>query len=76
MEGASLAGTSLCMFSLAMACRTGSADFNLCLGIVIAAFFFQGFEVSGIAINPTDLAPSYSGLLFGIMNTMAALPGK
>ncbi|XP_019860184.1 PREDICTED: solute carrier family 17 member 9-like, partial [Amphimedon queenslandica] len=76
MERLSLAGSSLCLFSLAIACQSGPlADFNVCLGLVVAAMFFQGFEISGVTINPIDLAPSYSGLLYGFMNGFAAIPG-
>ena len=76
MEGVSLAGSSLCLFCLAIACQSGPlADFNVCLGLVVAALFFQGFEISGVCINPIDLAPSYSGLLYGLMSGLSALIG-
>ena len=40
------------------------------------AFFVNGFETAGSAINPTDLVPSYSGILYGMMNTGCSIAGK
>ena len=50
-------------------------DFFLSLLLMSFAYFFRGFEVAGSTLNPTDLAPSFSGLLYGMMNTMAAIAG-
>lgn len=35
----------------------------------------QSFHSSGVLINPQDIAPSFSGSVFGIMNTAGAIPG-
>ncbi|XP_039257129.2 voltage-gated purine nucleotide uniporter SLC17A9-like [Styela clava] len=35
----------------------------------------QTFHNSGILVNPQDIAPTYSGSVFGIMNTAGAIPG-
>lgn len=34
-----------------------------------------GFHSAGIMVNPQDLAPRYAGSVFGVMNTVGALPG-
>lgn len=34
-----------------------------------------GFHNAGIMVNPQDLAPRYAGSVFGVMNTIGALPG-
>lgn len=34
-----------------------------------------GFHSAGIMVNPQDLAPKYAGSVFGVMNTVGALPG-
>jgi MFS transporter, ACS family, solute carrier family 17 (sodium-dependent inorganic phosphate cotransporter), member 9 len=33
------------------------------------------FHNAGIMVNPQDLAPKYAGSVFGVMNTVGALPG-
>ncbi|EFN76204.1 solute carrier family 17 member 9 [Harpegnathos saltator] len=44
----------------------------LCLALIIGA---SGFHNNAIAVNPSDLAPKHSGSVFGIMNTIGAIPG-
>ena len=39
------------------------------------AFLLRGFETIGSSINSTDLAPSYSGILYGMMNTGCSVAG-
>lgn len=34
-----------------------------------------GFHNAGIMVNPQDLAPKYAGSVFGVMNTIGAMPG-
>lgn len=34
-----------------------------------------GFHNTAIAVNPSDLAPKHSGSVFGIMNSVGAVPG-
>jgi len=34
-----------------------------------------GFHNAGIMVNPQDLAPRHAGSVFGVMNTIGALPG-
>lgn len=47
------------------------------MGVVMLAFAvgFSGFQYSGFVINHVDIAPRFAGLLFGISNTAATLPG-
>lgn len=74
MEGTSMLGISTCLLILTIfGIRADS--FNLALTMLILAFFCQGFETSGSSINSIELAPSYSGFLFGAMNCISALPG-
>ncbi|XP_014477312.1 PREDICTED: solute carrier family 17 member 9 [Dinoponera quadriceps] len=44
----------------------------LCLALIIGA---SGFHNNAIAVNPSDLAPKHSGCVFGLMNTVGAVPG-
>lgn len=34
-----------------------------------------GFHSGAISVNPQDLAPNHSGSVFGLMNTVGAIPG-
>lgn len=45
----------------------------LCLALIIGG---SGFHSNAIAVNPSDLAPQHSGSVFGLMNTVGAIPGK
>ncbi|XP_015515629.1 voltage-gated purine nucleotide uniporter SLC17A9 [Neodiprion pinetum] len=44
----------------------------LCLTLIIGS---TGFHNNAIAVNPSDLAPKHSGSVFGLMNTVGAIPG-
>lgn len=44
----------------------------LCMTVAIAA---TGFHNNAIIVNPQDLAPKHSGSVFGLMNTVGAVPG-
>ena len=46
---------------------------SLCL--MSLGYLARGCEVAGSTLNPTDLSPSFAGLLYGIMNTSAAIAG-
>jgi ACS family sodium-dependent inorganic phosphate cotransporter-like MFS transporter 9 len=35
----------------------------------------SGFHNNAVTVNPQDLAPSHSGSVFGLMNTVGAIPG-
>jgi len=45
----------------------------LCMTVAIAA---TGFHNNAIIVNPQDLAPKHSGSVFGLMNTVGAVPGR
>ncbi|KAK2181869.1 hypothetical protein NP493_378g02034 [Ridgeia piscesae] len=47
------------------------------VGVVMLAIAvgFSGFQYGGFLVNHVDIAPRYAGLLFGISNTAATLPG-
>lgn len=65
----------------------GSAVFFVAIGFincsnaVVAVWFlffagaFMGFNAGGFIVNHIDIAPSYAGLLFGVTNTVSAVPG-
>lgn len=44
--------------------------------ITFSAAGGTGFHNNAVIVNPQDLAPSYSGSVFGLMNTVGAIPGK
>ena len=43
--------------------------------IMMAAVGFLGLEVCGYATNSIEIAPEYSGIIMGVSNTIATLPG-
>ena len=43
--------------------------------MVAALLYCSGFQYSGCMVNHVDIAPPFAGLLFGISNTAATLPG-
>lgn len=45
----------------------------LCLMLIIGG---TGFHNTAIAVNPSDLAPRHSGSVFGLMNSVGAIPGQ
>ncbi|KAJ8680594.1 hypothetical protein QAD02_016381 [Eretmocerus hayati] len=57
---------------LFLAATKSSSNAILCLTLIIAG---SGFHNSGIVPNPSDLAPKHSGIVFGFMNTIGAIPG-
>ena len=50
--------------------RKGEAIAFLILGVG-----FSGLNATGYAVNHLDLAPRYAGILMGISNTFATIPG-
>ena len=74
MEGVSLLGITLCLLLLSLY-GVDSDNFYFALSVIVLAFFCHGFELAGSSITSIDLTPSYSGLMFGIMNTISAIPG-
>lgn len=51
---------------------------NILLLIVCCCFSIVagvGFHNCAVAVNPQDLAPLHSGSVFGLMNTIGAVPG-
>lgn len=65
-----LGGSAICLFLLSH-CDT----FWWSLWSATLVCFFHSFNSGSILINPSDLYPSSSGFLFGIMNTAGAIPG-
>ena len=74
MEGVSNVGVTFTLLGLAIF-GTTSRHFILSLILFNLAFFLHGFEVVGSTINATDLTPSFSGILYGMMNTVGSLAG-
>ncbi|CAN7995641.1 unnamed protein product [Ixodes hexagonus] len=44
----------------------------MCVTLAVAS---SGFHNSGVFINPQDIAPLHAGSVFGLMNTVGAIPG-
>ena len=71
---------SLCLggsafFILIVANFGGEERFSFTLFIIMLSYMCVGMSVAGTVINPTDLAPVYAGALFGVMNSIGAIPG-
>uniref|UniRef100_A0ABM0MML7 Solute carrier family 17 member 9-like n=1 Tax=Saccoglossus kowalevskii TaxID=10224 RepID=A0ABM0MML7_SACKO len=59
-----------CMFAIGY-----STTFVSALGLFCACACADGLTAGGAYSNPQDLAPNHTGALYGVMNTLAALPG-
>ncbi|XP_017320087.1 sialin [Ictalurus punctatus] len=55
----------------------GYTDCNYILAVIFltVSSTLGGFSASGFNINHLDIAPSYAGILLGITNTFATIPG-
>lgn len=52
-----------------------NSDYGTALFFVTLAVAASGFHNSGVFINPQDIAPLHAGSVFGLMNTIGAVPG-
>ena len=52
--------------------ETGHVYATVCLCVAVGA---GGFALSGFNVNHLDIAPKYAGVLMGITNTFATIPG-
>lgn len=43
-----------------------------CMTVIVGG---SGFHNAAVTVNPQDLAPNFSGSVFGLMNTVGAIPG-
>ncbi|XP_035257045.1 sialin [Anguilla anguilla] len=59
---------------LVAAAHTG-CDYTAAVGFLTISSGLGGFSSSGFNINHLDIAPSYAGILLGITNTFATIPG-
>ncbi|XP_036402681.1 sialin [Megalops cyprinoides] len=59
---------------LVAAGHTG-CDYVLAVAFLTISSALGGFSASGFNINHLDIAPSYAGILLGITNTFATIPG-
>ncbi|XP_048209644.1 sialin [Perognathus longimembris pacificus] len=50
-------------------------DYSLAVAFLTISTTLGGFCSSGFSINHLDIAPSYAGVLLGITNTFATIPG-
>ncbi|CAH1255163.1 SLC17A9 [Branchiostoma lanceolatum] len=50
-------------------------SFVLALMAVSMGMFSQAFHNSGVLVVPQDIAPSFAGAVFGVMNMLGAIPG-
>ncbi|KAM4694029.1 sialin isoform 2-T2 [Discoglossus pictus] len=50
-------------------------NYTLAVVFLTLSTTLGGFSVSGFSINHLDIAPSYAGILLGITNTFATIPG-
>ncbi|XP_075152256.1 voltage-gated purine nucleotide uniporter SLC17A9-like [Haematobia irritans] len=61
--------------NLALFIMSRTTDFHtalICMTVIIGG---TGFHNNAVTVNPQDLAPSHSGSVFGLMNTVGAIPG-
>lgn len=68
-------GTCFISQNIALFVMSRTNNFNsalTCMTIIIGG---TGFHNNAVTVNPQDLAPAYSGSVFGLMNTVGAIPG-
>jgi len=70
-----IASVALGASAVALFCLSHCESFNWSLFYATLVCFFHSFNAGSILINPSDLYPSSSGFVFGIMNTAGAIPG-
>lgn len=61
--------------NVALFAMSRTTDFHtalICMTIIIGG---TGFHNNSVTVNPQDLAPLHSGSVFGLMNTVGAIPG-
>ncbi|XP_058452698.1 voltage-gated purine nucleotide uniporter SLC17A9 [Malaya genurostris] len=59
--------------ALFMMCHT--QEFNIALTCMSIIIGLSGLHNNAVTVNPQDLAPNHSGSVFGLMNTVGAIPG-
>ena len=69
------AGVSLLGTGFFLVCISHVNSYNAALFLMSGAVACCGFHNAGIMVNPQDLAPKFAGSVFGVMNTVGALPG-
>ena len=74
IECFSLFGTAIFLGILALS-GAGHASFLIGLFCVVGSYSLQGMHAAGSGINVIDLSPSHCGVLFGVTNSIGALPG-
>ncbi|KAK2141616.1 hypothetical protein LSH36_1068g00018 [Paralvinella palmiformis] len=70
-----MATVALCGPAFFLLVLSATKTFEGALFCMAAAVGCCGFHSSGILVNPQDIAPRYSGSVFGFMNTAGAIPG-
>ncbi|CAF0804037.1 unnamed protein product [Brachionus calyciflorus] len=66
---------SLCGSGFFLVLISQSNSYSNALFLMACTVACCGFHNAGIMVNPQDLAPKYAGSVFGVMNTIGALPG-
>ena len=74
VEGFSLLGPAISLFALSLA-GADHASFLTALFCIVAAYTLQGMHAAGSSINAIDLSPSHCGAIFGVTNSLGAMPG-
>ncbi|XP_025090947.1 sialin-like isoform X2 [Pomacea canaliculata] len=66
-----------CTFPMGLLIATGYAgcDHTLSVVLLTLAVGLSGFCIAGFNCNHLDIAPKYAGILMGITNTFATIPG-
>jgi len=68
---------TICFFSqnCALFLMSRTTDFHTALACMTIIIGGTGFHNNAVTVNPQDLAPDHSGSVFGLMNTVGAIPG-
>ena len=69
------AGISLCGTGFFLLIISYIDNYNGALFVMACTVACCGFHNAGIMVNPQDLAPKHAGSVFGVMNTIGAIPG-
>lgn len=64
----------LCLIVIGLFGR-GDSNYPFTLVVFLLSSYLYGFTPSAISVNCMDLAPAYTGSLYGVANTVGSIPG-
>ena len=63
------------LYSSILVVAYAGCDYKLAVGLLILAAWCIGGVYVGVFCNQIDIAPNFAGILLGLSNTLATMPG-